>query len=135
MSAAGDEGPRWRKPSVVIAAGLLVLGLGSLGGLAYADLTTTVTQAEYDEFTSDCERLENETELAETGIGRDPVELNQSTVEWCQNLSYEEYRQAQVDSLRAAPLNPWQWALYGGFGLAIAVAGAVLLRQELRAGR
>ena len=118
--------------SLAVAMGLLLVGLGALAGLAYADLTGEVTRAEYDAYASNCEALANETALAETGLGREPVELGPEAVRRCRNTTYEEYRRAQLDSMREAPLNAGQWALYGGFGLAVAGAGAVLLRQELR---
>lgn len=118
--------------SLAVALGLVLVGLGSLAGLAYVDITGEVTRAEYDAYASNCAALANETALAETGLGREPVELGPEAVQRCRNTTYVEYRRAQRDSMREAPLNAGQWALYGGFGLAIAGLGVVVLRQELR---
>jgi len=111
---------------------MVLVGIGILGGITYANLTGEVTRAEYNEYANNCDALANETRLAETGIGREPVELNQTAVQWCQNTSYAEYRQAKVASMRTTPFNWKQWALYGGAGLIITGFGVVVLRQEWR---
>lgn len=120
------------RASTVVALGMVLVGIGSLGAITYADLTGDVTRADYEAYASNCDSLANETRLAETGLGREPRDLNRTAVQRCRNTTFAEYRQAQVESMRTTPFNPLQWLLYGGFGLAITVAGGVLLCQELR---
>jgi hypothetical protein len=117
--------------SVTVALGVTLLGLGILGGLVYADATTTVTRADYRAYQAGCDDLANQTRLVDGGLGMEPVELNETHVRQCRNTSFEEYRAGRLQAMDGPPLNARQWVLFGGPGLAFALGGSVLLRQEL----
>ncbi|QIO21843.1 hypothetical protein [Haloarcula sp. JP-L23] len=131
-SDAGGNGPtRPVRAGVVVAAAITLLGVGTLGALAYADLTTTVTRAAYEDYHAGCADLAGQTRLVDGGLGIREITLNETHVRWCENTTYEEYRQQRRQSLRTAPIGVVQWVWFGGMGLLLTGGGALLLRREL----
>lgn len=130
-TGSGSAGTQWAL--VLVSTAVMLTGVGIVGGLAYVELTTSV-DAEYERFSSNCEDLDGQTRLIETGLGRETEELNESHVRACRNTTLAEFRDSRTASMRAPPLNLRQWGLYGGAGLLFLVGGAALLRQQLRTG-
>lgn len=120
--------------SVVIALGLALVGFGLFAGLVYADLTTTITRAEYDQYQANCDELANQSRPSDPGIGMEQVELNETAVRQCRNTTFEQYRTGRIQSVYQAPLSARQWLLFGGPALVMGAGGVALLRQELSPG-
>jgi hypothetical protein len=116
--------------SLSVALGITLLGVCFLGALGYAEATTTL-ETDYDELSSNCGQLSNQSVLVDAGLGMERAELNETDVQHCRNTSFEEYRQARHESMRTTPLNLRQWALFGGLGSILTVFGGGVLRQEL----
>jgi hypothetical protein len=117
--------------SLAVALGVAVIGAGILGGLAYVEVTTTVTRADYATFQAGCADLANQSRLTDAGLGQERVALNETHVRRCENTTFAEYRRGRLDAMDGPPLNARQWLLYGGGGLVFLVGGSGLLRQEL----
>ncbi|WP_254279857.1 hypothetical protein [Haloarcula marina] len=130
-----DDTPRRNRASLAVAVGLTVLGLGMVGGITYAALTTSVTPADYEAAVRNCAELAGETRLVDGGLGMERVTLTDRHVRACENTTFEEYRRQRRQSLRTTPIGAGQFLAYGGVGVLLAGLGAVLVRQEVRASR
>ena len=130
---APDSPRRENRGSVVVAAGILVLGLAMVAGSVYVNATTTVTRAEFQEYKSGCEDLAGQSRMVDAGMGMEEVTLGESEVRRCQTIGFEEYRQDKVASMRDAPYNLRQWVLFLGIGGLLSFGGATIFRQELGA--
>lgn len=132
MHGSGGDGDGGVHRETVVVAGVVVLvGLGVLGGLVYADATTEVSRADYEAYTADCDALAGQTRVVEDGLGMEPVTLDDSHVAACRNATFADYREQRLRSMRSTPLNRAQWAWYGGAGLGLVVGGGLVLRRQL----
>jgi hypothetical protein len=119
--------------AVLVALGVVCLGVAILVGSGYVHASAD-TQGDYTALQGACESLDGEATLVDGGLGLRPLELNGSHVRACQNTSYEQYDAQRTASMRLAPFNLGQWALYGGAGTGISLGGLALLRRERRFG-
>ncbi|PSP94279.1 hypothetical protein BRC91_06405 [Halobacteriales archaeon QS_4_62_28] len=120
--------------NLAVALGVTLVGGALLGGLVYAEVTTTVTRADFDAYQQNCDDLAGQTRLVESGgIGMERVRLNQTHVDACEQMTLVDYRQQRLQSMQSTPLNAAQWAWFGTGGVVITVVGVVLLGQELAA--
>lgn len=130
-STERDTSPDWG--AVALAFVLVLGGLSAIGAIAYADTTTTM-RADYEDYSRNCDALAGQTRLVDGGLGMQSETLNETHVQACKNTSFAEYRQARYESLRTTPVNPTQWAMYGGFAGSISAVGGYILFRQFRAG-
>lgn len=123
------------RAGVVVAVAITLFGVGTLGALVYADLTTAVTREEFEAYHQDCSDLVGQTRLVDGGLGMREVTLNETHVQRCENTTYEEYRRERHHSLRTPPIGLAQWLSYGTVGLLTTGGGVAVLRRELAAQR
>lgn len=114
--------------AVVVTVG--VLGAAILGGLVYADLTTSL-DSDYEAYQQACDDLPGQTQLVERGIGMETVVLNDSAARTCENTTDAQYRERRYRSMQSTPLNPKQWLWYGGAGLLFLAGSVLLLRRQV----
>ncbi len=128
--AAADTGRRdWG--SLLVALGLVVVGVASIAAVAYTGATTTVSRADFAAYKAGCQDLANRTQLTESGFGLRRVRLNETDVRRCENATFDEYRTRRRQSMYSAPFSAKQWAMYLGVSGLVTATGAVVLRQEL----
>lgn len=123
------------RAGVVVAVAITLFGVGTLGALVYADLTTAVTRDDFEAYRRGCDELAGQTRLVDGGLGMRETTLNETHVQRCENTTYEEYRQERHQSLRTAPIGLAQWLSYGTVGLLATGGGVTVLRRELAAQR
>jgi hypothetical protein len=122
-------------PDVAVGLGAVLIGAALVGGLVSAAGTTSVTRADYEAYVERCGDLAGESRLVDAGLGAETVPLNESDVRGCENVTFREYRNARLRSMRSTPLNAVQWGWLGGTGLLFSAVGWVVLRRHLSVGR
>lgn len=122
-------------PDVAVGLVAVLIGAVLVGGLVYDAGTTSVTGAEYEAYVQQCADLSEGSRLVDTGLGMETVPLNESDVRGCENVTFREYRNARLRSMRSTPLNAVQWGWLGGTGLLFSAVGWVVLRRHLSVGR
>lgn len=117
--------------AISICLFIVLFGIAVLVGITYANLSTS-TQKAHENLQRDCGELANDTRLVDGGIGLMRQPLNQTAVAACQNITYAEYHQRRVESMRTTPFNLGQWALYSSVGGGSIIGGVALAMRVRR---
>jgi hypothetical protein len=117
--------------AIVICSFIVLFGIAVLVGITYANLSTS-TQTAHENLQRNCGELADDTRLVDGGIGLMRQPLNQTTVAACQNITYAEYHQRRMQSMRTTPFNLGQWALYGSVGGGSIIGGVALAMRVRR---
>jgi len=128
-----ERGVYW--PDVAVGLGTVLIGAALVGGLVYAAAATSVTREDHEAYVQRCADLSGESRLVDAGLGAETVPLNESDVRGCENVTFREYRNARLRSMRSTPLNAVQWGWLGGTGVLFSAVGWVVLRRHLSVGR
>jgi hypothetical protein len=123
------------RPDVAVGLVAVLIGVALVGGVAYDAGATSVTREDHAAYVDRCADLSGESRLVDAGLGAETVSLTESDVEGCENVTFREYRNARLRSMRSTPLNPVQRGWLGGTGLLFSAVGWVLLRRHVSVGR
>jgi hypothetical protein len=119
------------RESIVISLFIVLFGISVLVGITYANIATA-TQTAYEDLQRNCGELASDTRLVDGGIGLMRQPLNHTAVAACQNITYAEYHQRRVQSMRTTPFNLGQWTLYGSVGSGSVIGGVALAMRVRR---